>query len=561
MDILKINKNYKNLTRLVRIASIIGKYGFSAFLHRIKMGLSALPKHIFDIKQDTELSRLTEPQRMRLAIEELGPAFIKMGQILSLRPDLIPPEYARELEKLQDEAPPVPFNKIIKLLENEYASPVNDIFSFIKEEPEATGSIAQVHSAVLKNEKQKVAVKVLKPGTRETVERDLSIIQLFTRLAVRYIPELRSYNPIQLIQDFSDILRNELNFQKEAATMERFSRFFYDDDRVHIPGVFREYTTPCILVMEYIRGIKVTDIEELERAGMDRKKIAENGACLALKALFEYGFFHADPHPGNIFILPGNVVAPIDFGITGYIDEEGVWIIGNILVSLLNRDPDRIIHYLQRYDFLGEDADIRRLKIDLLDLMDMPQDTPLSKIDVSSQIRAMFSLTRKYRLRFPGEYFLIFKTLLEVDGVGRKLYPDFNVAEAARPYVRKWYISRLDPRQHGKEIVYLLDDLVYLIKLLPVEFGSILKKIRFGKLKIPLYHENLEKAVGELDRIGNRLSFSVIIASLLLSSSIIIQAGIGPVIKGYPVFGLLGFLAAAVMSIWLLIGIIRSGRL
>jgi len=561
MDILKINRNYKNFARLVKIASIIGKYGFSTFLHRIRAGLTALPERIFKIKQETELARLTEPERVRLAIEELGPAFIKMGQIFSLRPDLIPPEYAKELEKLQDKAPPVSFSKIKKLLEDEYGSPVNEIFSSIDEEPEASGSLAQVHRAILNKEKHTVALKVLKPGTQAIVERDLSIIQLLTRLAVRYIPELRIYNPIQVIQDFSDILRNELNLQKEAATMERFSHFFDEGDSVHIPRVFREYTTKGVLVMEYIRGIKVTDVEKLDMAGMDRKKIAENGACLAMKALFEYGFFHADPHPGNIFIIPGNVVVPVDFGITGYIDEEGVWIIGNILLSLLNRDPDKIIHYLQRYDFLDEDIDARRLKIDLLDLMDISQDTTLSKIDVPSQISAIFNLTRKYRLRFPSEYFLIFKTLLEVDGVGRKLYPDFNVAKAARPYAQKWYISRLDPRRYGKDILYLLDDLVYLIKLLPMEFVSIIKKIRFGKLKLPIYHENLEKAVSELDRIGNRLSFSVIIASLLLSSSILIQAKIGPVINGYPVLGLLGFFTAAVMGIWLLIGIIRSGRL
>jgi len=561
MQILKIGRQYKNLARLLKIISIIGKYGFSAFLNKISSGLGAVPTRLLSMRQERSLVHLTAPERVRLAVEELGPAFIKMGQLLSLRPDIIPPDYAKELEKLQDRTNPVPFGEIRGVIEEELGQPIGEIFESIDEEPVASGSIAQVHRAFLKGGVERVAVKVLKPKTRAVVEADLAIIAIFARLAAHYIPELRAYNPTQVVSEFSEMLLNQLNFLREARTIDRFRRFFEGVSFAHIPRVYKDHTSNGVLIMEFIDGIKISDLAALERAGLDRKQIAESGAKVVLKEIFEFGFFHADPHPGNIFVLPGNVVAPVDFGITGYVDDEGIEIIGTILLGLLDRDVDKIIRTLKRHDFIRDDVDVRRLKIDLLDLVEMTKDIPLSKIDFTSSIQAVFEVTRKYKVRFPGEYLIIFNTLFEIDGVGRTLYPEFNVTAFAGPYVRRWIAGRYTRGKYWKSARSLVDDLNYLLKLLPNELGAIIKSVRFGKLKIPIYHENLDRAVTELDRIGNRLSFSIIIAALLLSSSIIVQAKIGPSIRGYPVLGLLGFFTASVMGFWLLIGIIKSGRL
>jgi len=287
----------------------------------------------------------------------------------------------------------------------------------------------------------------------------------------------------------------------------------------------------------------------------------ENGGYMALSEVFEFGFFHADPHPGNLFVLPGNIIAPVDFGITGYIDKEGVLLIGNILSAFIEQDVDRVIRYLRRYNFLPEDTDIRRLKIDLYEIMDVARDRSISKLDVPSSLHGLFYLMRKYRINLPGEYLLIFRTFLEVDGLGRKLYPDFNITEFSKPYVKKWLVSQYSPGKYMKDMLSVLDDLNFFIRSLPAELGQVLRKFTVGRLRLPIFHENLDRAVSEIDRAGNRLSFAVIISALLLSSSILVQAGIGPFIKGYPVPGLAGFFAAAVMGIWLLIGIIRSGRL
>jgi len=561
MQILQLNKNYRNLTRLIKIVSVIGKYGFSELLSRMHKGLGIIPDKILGARQEKTLLTYTPQQRVRLALEELGPAFTKLGQILSLRPDIIPPSYAQELEKLQDRTPPVQFKKIMEVIQDEFTEDVREMFAQVEETPVASASVAQVHRAVLKHTGEVVAIKVLKPGTRAIVEKDLSVVTHLLRIAVNYIPELRAYNPLRMVSEFSEILLGELNFHKEANTIERFSRFFSKKDYIHIPKIYKQYSTNRVLVMEYIEGIKISDIEALDSSGVDRKKVAQNATEIFLREIFEFGFFHADPHPGNIFILRDNTVAPIDFGITGYVDDEGVQIIGNILLGLMERDVDKIIRYLKRYNFITDETDERRLKIDLIDLMDSTWNVTLSQIDVSRSIREIFTLTRRYRIQFPGEYFLIFKTLLEVDGVTRRLQPEYNIAESIKPYMRRWFMDQYSPKRYIKDLVVLLDDLNYFLRYLPTEMGSIIKRFRYGKWKLPLVHENLEKAVSDIDRIGNRLSFSVIIAALLLSSAIIVQAKVGPFIKGYPVLGLAGFFIAAVMGIWLLFAIIRSGKL
>ncbi len=563
MNIFRLNRNYKNLTRLMRIISIVAKYGFSAFLARIRTGLGILPERVFQTTQEASTKALTEPERVRMVIEELGPAFIKMGQILSLRPDIIPPAYAHELESLLDRTPPVPFPAIRKIIEEELTTGLEEIFEEIDETPVACGSIAQVHRAVLREGGETVAVKVLKPGTRETVETDLSIISYLVKLAQSYIPELDQYRPMQLVREFSEILHDELNFIKEAHVIERFARFFgrTEGDIIHIPKVYLRYSVRSVLIMEYINGIKISDVAALNGAGMDLMAIAENGARTGLREIFEFGFFHADPHPGNIFVLPGNVIAPVDFGITGYVDEEGVQVIGNIFLGIIDRDVDRVIRYLRRYDFIGPGLDLRRLKSELYDVIDLIGDSRLEEIDTASTLQALFNLIRRYRIQFPGEYFLILKTILQIDGLGRRLYPAFNVTKIATPFIKRWFYQRYHPKRSLRELYFFVDDLQHYMKILSTGMGTLIKRIGLNRMRIPLYHENLDRAVSELDRTGNRLSFAIIIAALLLSSSILVQTRIGPFIKGYPIVGLLGFLSAAVMGLWLLIAIIRSGKL
>ncbi|RKX91132.1 MAG: hypothetical protein DRP84_12090 [Spirochaetes bacterium] len=561
MQIFHISRNYKNFARIARVVTILGKYGFGAFLTRMREGLREIPERRFNVRLERNLQKLTEPERLRLAIEELGPTFIKMGQILSLRPDIIPPEYASELEKLQDRNPPSPYEKIQQILEQEYGASLDSIFSKFDEVPVASGSLAQVHRAVLKEGERTVAVKILKPKMREIVDTDLNVIQIFLNIASHYIPEFNQYDVNGLFQEFSETLLNEMNFQREAHNMIRFKKFFKGEDYVHIPEVYLDYTTNSIIVMEFIEGIKISEVEEIKNAGIDPKIVAENGARIVLKEIFEFGFFHADPHYGNLFVLPNNIVAPVDFGITGYIDAEGSEVLGNFFVGILKKDVDSIVHHLKRYDFIPENVDERKLKLDFLDLIETAYKSSLEEISIYTTFQQLFVITRNHKLRFPHEYFLIFKTLLQADGVGRRLYPDFNVIKFAEPFVKSWFMKQFRLKSYVKDFMLIMDDLRYLLKSIPSEFGPFFKRLLTGRLRVPLYHENLDRAIYEIDRTGNRLSFSIIIAALLLASSMLVQAKVGPLIKGYPVIGLVGFFTAAIMGLWLLIGIIKSGRL
>jgi ubiquinone biosynthesis protein len=560
MQLFSISRNYRNLGRLIKIISIVAKWGFSHFLSRIRAGLGVVPPRIFRIRRQPELHELTEPERVRLAAEELGPAFIKMGQIMSIRPDIVPPAYAKELEKLQDRTPYMPFERIRTVVEEELGLPIDELFEEFDEEPVASGSLAQVHRAVLRDEGE-VAVKVLKPGTRRTVHQDLSIMRMLVRLAVQYIPELRPYRIEQVFQEFSDILIGEMNLVREARVMERFGRFFQNTEYVHVPRVYRRYTSQSVLVMEFIHGIKITNHQAILDAGLDPHEVIRNGGRMALREAFELGSFHADPHPGNLFVLPGNVVAPVDFGITGYVDSEGLLLISQIFSSIVERDVDKIIRYLRRYNFLPDDTDLRKLKIEIHELIDTYEQKPLPHAPSQTAVQSLFALSRRHRIAFPSEYLLMLRTFLEVDGLARELYPEFSMIEFARPYVRRWMVRQYAPHRYFKDLRTLVEEIGFLIKSVPADMSVFLRRLARGSLRIPLYHENLERAVVELDRVGNRVSFALITAALLLASSILVLAQVGPTLLGYPVLGLLGFTAAAIMGIWLLIAIIRSGRL
>jgi ubiquinone biosynthesis protein len=561
MGLFTIGANYRNLTRLIRIVSIIAKYGFSAFLGRLRDGLREVPLRSYATIGGVGLRALGEPERVRLALQELGPAFIKLGQIMSLRPDLIPPAYARELEKLQDEAPAVPFPRIRDIIEEDLGQPVDALFRQIEEEPVASASIAQVHRAVLAETGETVAVKVLKPGTRQTVSRDLGVLRLFVRLVTRYIPELNVYQPVALMQEFSEILTGEINFLREARTMERFSRFFASYDEVHIPRVFRELTTDRVLVMEYVEGIKITDREKLEEAGIDLKAVVENGGRMALREVFDFGFFHADPHPGNLFVIPGNRIVPVDFGVTGYMDGDGLALLSNLFLGIIERDVDKIVRYLSRYQFLPDSVDTRRLKIDIYELLDVHAVHTPYHAGASDAIQALFAVVRKHHIRFPSEYLLVLRTLMELDGLARALHAEFDIIAFSKPYVTRFVLKQHSPEKYIKDVRDVVEELAVFVRALPSNLGFLFRRLGRGGFRLPVVHENIDRAIGELDRVGNRLSFAIIIASLLLSSSILVQAGIGPTIEGYPVLGMLGYFIAAVLGVWLLIGMIRSGRL
>ena len=561
MQVSKLTRTYQNIKRYRQILTILLHYGFDDVLGRMKIDYYIqLVKKIIPKFKKQEIEKKTTAERLRLALEELGPTFIKFGQILSVRPDLIPENFIREFQKLQDEVPPFSAEQAKAEVESQLGKPVEQLFSSFDDVPLAAASIAQVHRALIKDGKQ-VAVKIQRPNIRSVIESDLNILFEIAGLMERHIPESELYNPVGIVQEFAKTIRREVDFIREARNIDRFRRNFEDDETVYVPQVYWELTTERVLTMEYIDGIKISELDKLESTGLDRKIIAINGAQAILKEVFEHGFFHADPHPGNIFVLPNNVIAPIDYGMMGSLDEELMEAAGNLLTGIVKKDVNKIIRVFTDIGIMENELDIRGLKLDLTDFLDRYYQVPLSQLDVGKIINELTEIIRKHRIRLPADLTLMAKAMVTQEGVGRSLDPDFDMITMAKPYVEKIMMRKLDPRRHLKEFASTLDDFNRLIKILPSEIRAIVTKIKKGELKIKFEHQGLEHFISELDKASNRLSFSMIIAALIIGSSLIIQLDKGLRLFGLPAIGILGFGIATILGLWLVIAIIRSGKL
>jgi len=539
-----LRSRYRDFRRLRAIALVLAKYGFGELA-------SVLVAHYPFLKfssprVEAELSR---GERLRLALEELGPTFVKLGQILSLRPDLVPPDIAGELRKLQDEAPSFPFSEVKAQIESELGQPLAALFQEFEEKPLAAASLAQVHRARTR-EGELVAVKVQRPGIREAIEADLDILFELARLAKRRLPSGELYDPVGAVEEFARTIHEELDFTREGRHMEIFARNFAGDETIYVPKVFWEYTTPHVLVMEYIQGIKISDLEQLEAAGLDRKAIARNGAQAILRQVFEHGFFHADPHPGNLLVLPGNVIAPLDFGMMGRLDEELRTLVAELLAGFVKKDVDRIIGALREMGSLDAEVDMQAFRVELSGLIDRYYGVPLKRLDLRRIFEEGMALVRNFHIKVPRGLVLMGKALVTEEGVGRMLDPDFDMVSMAKPYVQRLLLQRYDPRRQLAKWLEVLDGYQRMLARLPTDVQAALAGLAtLGRTTA---------ARGE-ERSRDRLSLALIASALFLGASLIIQSGTGPQLWGVPVLGLLGYVGAAILVGWLLWGL-RSGR-
>jgi ubiquinone biosynthesis protein len=560
LPVFRAGVTHQDLGRYRHILGILVRYGFGDLVGRVKTRYHLAARLRSVRKGAEEFHHLTSAERLRLAFEELGPTFIKFGQILSCRPDLLPPEFIRQMSKLQDSVPPFPHEGATAVIETQLGRSLSEIFKSIDDRPAAAASLAQVYRAST-GSGDKVAVKVQRPGVDRVIEADIRILRELAALAERHLPESRYYEPVRIVDEFARTIRRELDFEREGRNIDRFRHHFAGDKTVYIPKVYWDYTASKVLTTEYIEGIKISDIGQLESAGLDRKEIALNGANLILKEIFQFRVFHADPHPGNLFVLPHNVIAPVDFGMTGTIDEEIANNMSAMFSAVVARDVNSLIDILLAVGVAEDPLDRKGLKAELIDLFDRYYGVPLKDVNVGKAIDEQMRIIRRYRLRPPSDLIIMARALLVSEGVARMLYPQFNIVEYARPYARKLLARSFDPTREVYELAKAAKDTVGLAKRMPLDLRRILTKIREDDITVGIKHKGLERLITELDRSSNRLSFAVVIAALIIGTSIVFETGVGPRLFGYPVLGLAGFLLAAVLGMWLLVGIIRSGRL
>jgi ubiquinone biosynthesis protein len=556
-----IGRTYRGLNRFRRILTVLLKYGFGDILELLKMdqyveaGLKIISK-----KQTIRVEKLTRPEGLRMALEELGPTYIKLGQILSSRPDLIPIDFLNELAKLQDKVPPFPIRAVKNIIEEELGFPLEKLFAAFDEKPLASASIGQVHRARLENGAE-VAVKVQRPGIQRIIEIDLEIMLYLAVLMERHIEELALHRPVKIVEEFARTLEKELDYLLEASNMERVALNFVDDPNTVIPRVYRDFTTGNVLTAEFVNGIKISEIKRLDEAGLDRKLITDRGAEVLLKQIFEHGFFQADPHPGNIFVLPGNVICLIDFGMVGSVDRKTREIFVDLIDSVVKKDADLATEvFLQLTDW-DDQPDRRRFEKDVADFMDRHLYRPLKDIRVGKLLQQLLELASRYQLRIPPDIFLMMKALTTIEGVARMLDPDFEMIAKTAPFVKKLMLGRFTPQRISGEIYRMAADFLKFSERFPKDLLEITRLIRQQKLHLRIENQGLEKMLSTHDQISNRISFSVIIASLIIGSALIVISEIPPLFYGISLIGIILFLAAAIMGIWLLVAIIRKGRL
>jgi len=497
---------------------------------------------------------------MRLALEELGPTFIKLGQLLSTRPDIIPKEYIDELKKLQDKVPSVPVAEIRDQISKELGVPVEEVAEAFDPQPIAAASIAQVHRGRLKSGED-VVFKVRRPGIQKIIETDLDILSGLAHLAESHISALELYDPVGLVKEFRRTIYREMDFSREGSTIDRFAVNFEDDPTIYIPKVFWDFTGETVLTLEFVPGIKVTDFEALEAAGFDLKTIARNGATAFLRQVFEYGLFHGDPHPGNVFILPEHTICMLDYGMVGRLSEDLKIELTELLLALLQRDVERIISQLLYSGELIDEADLKSLKRDLSEFIEDYYDILLQDIKVGKLLIDFIEILTQHHIKFPADLLLLARALIAMEGLGRQLDPEFNMINHVRPFAEKIVRDRMGPTNISREFGKALQAYGSLAKNLPRDVKEFINRINRNKFKIDLEHRGLDKLVSDLDKSSNRLSFSMLIAALIIGSSLIMQTDKGPLLFGFPVLGFLGYSAAALLGLWLAIAILRSGRL
>ncbi|KKM09762.1 ABC transporter [Clostridiales bacterium PH28_bin88] len=554
-------RRHIHLKRYRQIVNTLAKHGFGFLVDQL--GLGDLVSWARRVKAE-EKTRLSGGARLRLVMEELGPTFIKLGQVLSTRPDLLPRDVIEELARLQDQVPSFPFEQVQGLVEEELGQPLAELFRSFDREPLAAASIGQVHRAELATG-EAVVVKARRPNVERVIRTDLEILFDLGRLAERHTLWGQFYKFSEMAEEFARTLKQELDYTAEGRNADRLRQNFSGDPTVKIPGVYWVFTTDRVLTMEYVEGVKLSDVEELERRGWDRRLIARNLAQAVLKQVLLDGFFHADPHPGNVVVLPGGVVAFLDFGLVGRLSEERKRQFVSLVLGLVRRNSNHIIRAVTEMGIVGQEVEMQAFKRDVDLLRERYYDVPFGQIRLGTAISEILDLAFRYRLRIPTELTLLAKALITLEGVVRELDPGLSIVAIAEPLAHTLLRRRLVPGMLTRTAREWALDYGGLLLDLPRKLDGFLDKLVTGDAILKLEHQNLERAMSHLDRIANRLSFSlVLLAFSIVTAGLVIGSALGAdrgrfFFWSMPVLEL-AFLLATLMVAYLIWAIIRSGR-
>lgn len=546
-------RTFAHLGRYKEIVKVLWRYGFDEVVERLEF-----PGHRLLERIHPQTRELSTGERIRKAMEELGPAFIKIGQFLSMRHDILPPVVLDELRKLQDEVPPESFAAIREVAEASLGRPLTEVFSYFEEEPLAAASLAQVHRATLLNDRRVVAVKIQRPNIPRIVQTDLEILEILARQLNDRMESMRVYNLPSLARQVHRLMTNEIDFTRESRNMRIMRSIAANEPGFFIPAFFPEQSTSRVLTMELAHGkkLKDLDLEQLE----NRHELARRGIAMIIRQVLENGFFHADPHPGNFLIDADGTISLLDWGMVGRLPAEVRHNLIDLVQSFVEQDTEEVVNILLEFVSGAEHVDRHLLENEVLEVISLFHHLPIKEINLGQILNDTTRILREQGLTLSSDLAIMIKAMATAESMARRIYPELNTLEEIEPFVRKLTKERYQFSNLRRNFTRNLKYLFKIQRKIPASFLAITDKIERGELAIRFRHERLEGIQHTFDGIANRLILGLITASLLVTSGLIIFAGVGPLLWGYPYLGMLGFLLAMGLAILLVIRIYRSSR-
>src|SRR3989338_3707397 len=554
--VFQLIKEVRDIKRFNQILAVLFEEGFDFLLIRAKLkhNIPLTKRLMIKLKKSEE----RKPEVMlRKTIERLGPTFIKFGQILSIRPDLIPKEYCKELEKLLDKVPEFSFNEAKDALEKEFGKKLDSIFLHFEKKPIASASISQVHKAILRTG-EKVAVKIQRPNIKRLIETDIEIMMYFAKLLESHVDNLKKFKPAKIVSEFKDWTERELDFRLEARNAKRFYQNFKGSKTVRIPKVYDELTSGKVLTLDFIDGVELHNLDEIKKRKLDFNEIIKNGFDAIMTQVFVHGIFHADPHPGNIIVLKDNSIAFIDFGIVGYFDEKLKGKCIDLIYGAIEQDAELVVNTLTSMGMESDSLEYEQLKSDVGLIIQSLQYSSIKEIKISKVLEEILDIALKHGLRVPPSFVLFGKTIVTIEGVALEYDPNFKLVETAKPFVERLVLKRKNPIYAWKSFVHNINRYKQFAEDFPEKAEMVLDKLQRGSIKVDIEDTDIRKLSLELDRSSNRISYGMLISALLITSAILINVEKGPAILGIPILAFFSFFFASLFALILFWSIVRE---
>jgi ubiquinone biosynthesis protein len=546
----------RNLGRSGEIAAVFVKYGFGDVVSQIRMQRYVRWGRRVILRQpNLPDNHDTRARRFRRALEDLGPTFVKFGQVLSTRADLIPADVIEELTRLQEHVRPFPYEEAQAVLERELGRPPAELFAVFDPKPIASASLSQVHKAI-SHDGRTLAVKIRRPRVPRDIERDLSLMTELALLIQNHVPGADVFDPVGLVNHFARTVRREISFSREGRTVEEFARFFRNDATLAVPTVHWDLTAEGVLTMDFVDGCRIDDRAALAAQGIQSAFLAANGARIFMKMAFEIGVFHGDPHPGNMRVMPDGTICLLDFGMCGILDDEKRELLVDLFVAVTRHEVARAVDVVLQLGQPFRPVDMPLLRADVRDFIENYYGVPLDQLRVGRMLRDFAGVLLSHGIRCPADLMLLIRCLVTLEGVGRDLDPSFNLAAHLAPFVERVVSERYSPRHMVDQFFNESRSLARLARDVPRYVGRSLEKLSKDELRVQFEHTGLDRLMTELDRSSNRVVIGLVVSALILSSSLVLRTGSESVWFSVPLFVL-----SSLLGIWLIYGVFRSGRL